>query len=123
MSIQSPFQGDCPLLSTRICVACRLKKAQKDLIRLTCDFQSGEVRLNTGDKRLSGRSCYLCRQKSCVDQALKGLRLKGALEGRKVKGRPAGRSVAFPLPEQLIQLVYRECTDTGKTCQNTQSKE
>ena len=111
------------MLSTRICVACRLKKAQKDLIRLTCDYKSGEVRLNTGDKHLSGRSCYLCRSKACVDQALKGMRLKGALEGRKVKGKPAPRSVAFPLSEQLIQLVYRECTDTAKTCQNTQSKE
>ncbi len=78
------------MLSTRICVACRLKKAQKDLIRLTCDFQTGEVYLNAGDKRLSGRSCYLCRQKTCVDQALKGLRLKGALEGRKVKGSQLG---------------------------------
>lgn len=111
------------MLSTRICVACRLKKAQKDLIRLTCDFKTGEVRLNTGEKDLSGRSCYLCRQKGCVDQALKGTRLKGALEGRKVKGRPAGRSVRFPFSDELIQLVYRECTDTGKTCQNTQSKE
>jgi predicted RNA-binding protein YlxR (DUF448 family) len=111
------------LLSTRICVACRLKKAQKDLIRLTCDYQSGEVRLNTGAKGLSGRSCYICRRKTCVEQALKGTRIKGALEGRKVKGRPAGRSVAFPLSQQLIQLVYRECTDTDKTCQNTQSKE
>ncbi|MBC7999810.1 MAG: YlxR family protein [Leptolyngbya sp.] len=111
------------MLPTRLCVACRSKKEQKDLIRLTYDYRNGEVTLHTGDKHLSGRSCYICRNKTCVDQALKGTRIKGALDGRKVKGRPNTRSVRFPLEPQLIQLVYRECTDTGKTCQNTLSKE
>ncbi|HEY9733680.1 MAG TPA: YlxR family protein [Drouetiella sp.] len=105
---------------TRICVSCRNKKPQIELIRLTVDHLSGDVKLNNGKSPAHGRSAYLCRLKPCVTQALKGGRLKHALEGRKVKGVTNTRSVRLPLEEQLIHDITGMCTDSEKTCQNTE---
>lgn len=111
------------MIPVRVCVACRQKKPQKELIRLTCEAETGRVFLNTGKQKINGRSSYLCRSQACVTQALKGTRLKAALEGRKVKGKPNTRSVRYPLESQIIQLIYSQCTEAEKTCQNTHSKE
>ena len=52
-----------------------------DLIRLTVDFATQRVMVNDKTHRAHGRSAYLCRVKACVNQALKGTRLKFALNG------------------------------------------
>jgi predicted RNA-binding protein YlxR (DUF448 family) len=114
-----PKQGE----HSRICVSCRNKKPQIELIRLTVDSLTGAVKLNNGKPPVHGRSAYLCCLKRCVDQALKGGRLKHALEGRKVKGVTNTRSTRWPLEPQLIHDMTGMCTDSKKTCQNTESKE
>ena len=129
----------------RICVGCRQLKPRAELIRLTVDYRSGEVILNFGNKRVFGRSAYLCRREVCLTKAQKGNRLRQALEGR--RGRPPKRTkqdvndrkqtdirqpgekrasgadlikVRWPLEPQVIKVMTELCTEHGKTCQNTE---
>ena len=92
-------------------------------MRLTVDYQTGSLELNSQEVSLKspvmGRSAYICLSVQCVEQALKGHRLKGALEGRKKKGMPNKRSIQWPLEPQLILVIKGMCTEPGKTCQNT----
>ncbi|MBX9686395.1 MAG: YlxR family protein [Candidatus Obscuribacterales bacterium] len=113
-------------LRLRLCVACRHEYAQSELLRLTFDYKSKSIRLkgeSPQDRLLCGRSAYLCPKLSCVDQCLKGNRLKIALEGRKPKNSGTKRQVAWPLESQLIHTMRSKCTEILETCQNTHSKE
>ena len=111
----------------RICVGCRQKKPRSSLLCLTVDHTSNVVALSGKGSSLKaaihGRSAYICALKSCLDQALKGTRLKAALEGRKIKGNEKKRSISWPLDPQLIHDMSLRCTDTAQTCKNTQEKE
>ena len=49
----------------RRCIACRGTFPQQELIRIV-DTPEG---LRPWEKGLSGRSCYVCRRKECVDTA------------------------------------------------------
>ena len=63
-------------------------------------------------QKVHGRSVYLCRCSECVEQALKGTRLKGALEGgRGRKDRPR-RTVKWPLEPSLIHTLRTSCTES-----------
>jgi len=95
----------------RLCVACRRMKPRTELIRLTADNLTGHVRINHEKPPLMGRSVYLCRSQSCLAQALKGNRLKGALEGRKGKNLANRRTVKWPLEAQLIHDISCQCTE------------
>ncbi|HEY9714309.1 MAG TPA: DUF448 domain-containing protein, partial [Chroococcales cyanobacterium] len=79
--------------------------------------------LNRNGRQAHGRSAYLCPTETCIQQALKGTRLKYALEGRKVKGSENRRVISWPLESQIIQQIYGGHTQAGKTCQNTEGKE
>src|SRR5215471_12710797 len=111
----------------RLCIACRTMRPRSELMRLTVDYQTGSVGLNSQEVSLKspvmGRSAYICFSVQCVEQALKGHRLKGALEGRKKKGTPNKRSIQWPLEPQLIKDMSRLCTERPQTCKNTQRKE
>lgn len=108
-------------------MACRTMRFRPELMRLTVDHASGAVALNPpespGTRAPMGRSAYICISEECLSQALKGHRLKGALEGRKKKGMPNKRSIQWPLEPQLIQDMSRLCTENPQTCKNTQRKE
>lgn len=54
----------------RMCIACREMFPQDGLIRFVRDFESGNVELQT-DKKLFGRSAYICKTESCVALAAK----------------------------------------------------
>ena len=54
----------------RMCIACREMFPQDSLIRFVKDFESGDVEMQT-DKRLFGRSAYICRTKECIALAAK----------------------------------------------------
>lgn len=84
------------------------------------DYEDGEVKLNHSDKRLFGRSAYLCKSEVCLNKLLKGGRLKNALEGRKRKNVDSKRPIKWPLESQLIKALGDLCTEPEKTCQNTQ---
>lgn len=107
----------------RICVACRSIKPRAELIRLTVHAESGTVFIHEDSDKRNGRSAYLCNAEKCVTQALKGTRLKAALEGRKAKNLPNRRSVKWPLEPQLIQWIWERCAEALKTCHNTERKE
>lgn len=110
----------------RLCLVCRQYFAQDQLLRLTAESTSGSVVLNQaqrGTARVCGRSAYVCCSLSCVEAALKGTRLKQALQGRKLKGAPQKRSVAWPLESQLIHTMRTKCTESVESCQNTLRKE
>lgn len=94
-----------------MCVACRKSRPRSDLLRLTVDSQDGVVKLNPGSAKINGRSAYLCPSSNCLNLALKGTRLKYALEGRKVKGSNKQRSISWPLESQLIQVISAGCTE------------
>ncbi|MBY0546077.1 MAG: YlxR family protein, partial [Candidatus Obscuribacterales bacterium] len=96
------------LKHARLCLVCRQYFSQDRLLRLTAESTSGSVVLNQaqrGTARVCGRSAYVCCALSCVEAALKGTRLKQALQGRKLKGAPQKRSVAWPLESQLIHTM------------------
>jgi predicted RNA-binding protein YlxR (DUF448 family) len=95
----------------RMCIACRQKKPRASLLRITVDFKTHNVYLNQGSSSTHGRSCYLCPLQSCLTQALKGTRMKAALEGRKVKGAEKNRTINWPLEPQLIQVISSRCTE------------
>ncbi len=95
----------------RLCVSCRRMKPRTELIRLTADNLTGYVRINHEKPPLMGRSVYLCRSQTCLAQALKGNRLKGALEGRKGKNLANRRTVKWPFETQLIHDISCQCTE------------
>jgi predicted RNA-binding protein YlxR (DUF448 family) len=85
------------------------------MIRLTVDHCSNEVHFNQASValkgKLLGRSAYLCGSQECLAAALKGTRLKYALEGRRAKGVPPKRSIQWPLEPQLMKLIASKCTE------------
>ncbi|HOA34931.1 MAG TPA: YlxR family protein [Bacillota bacterium] len=62
----------------RICVGCRDKKPKRELLRLVRTPES-EVQIDLSGK-MSGRGAYICKQKACLEKALKGKRLEKNLE-------------------------------------------
>ena len=52
----------------RRCIACRESKPQDELMRFTCT--DGVVRADDG-VRSDGRGFYLCRNRDCIDSAIK----------------------------------------------------
>lgn len=110
----------------RMCIACRKHLPPENLLRLTVDFATGQVRLNEASpssSHISGRSAYICCLLNCLEAAMKGTRLKQALQGRKLKGAPEKRQVAWPLESQLIHTLRCKCTEKLESCQNTLRKE
>jgi predicted RNA-binding protein YlxR (DUF448 family) len=95
----------------RLCVVCRNFRPRNELLRLTLETSTGAVKLNCGKEPVHGRSAYLCRSQTCLAQALKGARLKVALEGRKGKNVQNRRTVKWPLEPQLIQQITSQCTE------------
>ena len=60
----------------RSCIACRNKKNQRELIRLTCSDNGIEISMG---KRKEGRGAYLCPIYECWEIGLKKNRLDHAL--------------------------------------------
>ena len=63
-------------IPTRSCVACREKKAKRELIRLV--GKDGVVEIDLRGKK-AGRGVYLCSFSECWESGLKGNRLGHAL--------------------------------------------
>jgi uncharacterized protein len=64
----------------RMCVACRMMKAKKELMRLVVNA-SGEIALDPIGKK-PGRGAYVCRNRSCLSQAIRGHQLDKGLKTR-----------------------------------------
>jgi uncharacterized protein len=62
----------------RMCVGCRAMKPKKALIRVVAPAEGPVSVDRTG--RMQGRGAYLCPDRKCLEQALKGKRLDKALK-------------------------------------------
>ena len=54
-------------------------KPRSEMVKVTKDFQSGEVILNP-DSKTFGRSAYLCYNQNCINLVLKKNKLNKALK-------------------------------------------
>lgn len=65
----------------RRCASCRSIKSKEELVRITKDYKTGEVKINT-DGSIQGRSVYLCKNLQCVEKALKKNKLEVLLKSK-----------------------------------------
>lgn len=86
----------------RTCVACRMVRAKRDLVRVVRLVDGTVVVDPTGKK--SGRGAYLCRQRPCWELALQRGALDRALkQAVPAESREALGTFAAGLPEALAE--------------------
>ncbi|MBX9695099.1 MAG: YlxR family protein [Cyanobacteria bacterium] len=103
--------SNCP---TRICVGCRKMRPRDEMLRLTRDYATGQVVLNTARQGAFGRSAYLCLDSSCFEKCQKKSKLINALSRRP---RKDGKESSLPRPRidpQVIKAISDLCTDSDK---------
>jgi predicted RNA-binding protein YlxR (DUF448 family) len=84
----------------RTCSACRQKRGKRELVRVV-RTPNATVQVDPTGK-LAGRGAYLCRMRSCWEQALSGQRLSAALKTTlSTDDLAALRAFATTLPETL----------------------
>lgn len=88
----------------RTCVGCRQLHPKAMLIRVVCD-PTNQLLVDLQGK-LPGRGAYVCLQRPCVEQALKGTRLPEALR----------RAVAPCSPDELVQAMANKLAEQGMAC-------
>ncbi|HBP38361.1 MAG TPA: DUF448 domain-containing protein [Clostridiales bacterium] len=76
----------------RMCVACRTMKPKRELIRLVAS-QDGEIALDPTGKK-PGRGAYVCRNRHCLGQSIRGRKLDKGLKTR--------------VSEEMIQLLIHQ---------------
>ncbi len=54
----------------RQCISCKTFKDKSDLIRITKEYTTGEIKLNNNSS-IEGRSVYICKNSECVENAFK----------------------------------------------------
>jgi len=77
----------------RMCAICRKSRPKRELLRLVRTPQGEVLYDETGKK--PGRGLYVCPEKSCIEQALKGNRL----------GKNLGLNIDEHIKEQLKDAV------------------
>lgn len=73
----------------RNCVGCQGRFEKKELLRIVKP-KDEDITVDTKGKK-SGRGCYICKKKECLDLAIKGKKIEHALEA--------------PLPEGFYEAV------------------
>lgn len=54
----------------RKCTSCSKAKSRDDLIKITVNKNTNEVKVSP-DSKFVGRSCYVCKDIGCIDNAFK----------------------------------------------------
>ena len=54
----------------RQCVCCRKMNSKENLIRITRDYKTEELKINQLSE-IQGRSVYICKNNECVQNAIK----------------------------------------------------
>ncbi|HZK23851.1 MAG TPA: YlxR family protein [Oscillospiraceae bacterium] len=62
----------------RTCIGCQEQKPKKELVRIV-RTPEGRVELDPTGKK-AGRGTYLCKQKSCLEKAVKAKRIERNLQ-------------------------------------------
>jgi predicted RNA-binding protein YlxR (DUF448 family) len=84
----------------RTCIVCRTVRPRRDLVRVV-RTPEGVVMLDEVGKR-NGRGAYLCRQRSCLEVALKQRHLERALKAPlTAEAESELREYAEELPQSL----------------------
>lgn len=65
-------------LPMRMCIACRVSKPKKELIRIVKN-KEGEISIDTTGK-MPGRGAYICSSVECLEKSYKSKALSRALE-------------------------------------------
>lgn len=65
----------------RQCASCREIKNKEDLIKITKDFKTNEIKINQENK-VQGRSVYLCKNLECIEKAFKKNRIEQLLKSK-----------------------------------------
>lgn len=63
----------------RQCVFCREYKNKDDLIKITKDYKTGEIKINN-NKDITGRSVYICKKEECLINAIKKKKIENSLK-------------------------------------------
>ena len=63
----------------RKCIGCSETKDARDLIKITKDYKTSELIINP-DSYTFGRSVYICKNKQCIELALKKNKLSKFLK-------------------------------------------
>jgi uncharacterized protein len=94
----------------RTCIVCRQERGKRELVRIV-RTPSASVQLDPTGK-LAGRGAYLCRARTCWEQALQGQRLSAALKATvSADDMAALRAFAATLPETLPTTSGRSPTE------------
>ncbi len=80
----------------RMCVACRMMQAKRDLIRLVVD-QAGRVELDPSGKK-PGRGAYVCKNRGCLSKAIKEQHLARGLK------KPVDKEIISQLTAEMEAL-------------------
>lgn len=63
----------------RKCISCKELKNRSEMIKITKDYCSGNVVIESNSK-IFGRSAYLCYNQECIDEAFRKKRINKALK-------------------------------------------
>jgi len=78
----------------RQCIYCRELKSKENLIRITRDYKTKELKINQFSK-YQGRSVYICKNDKCVENALKKKKIEHFL----------GVNLSFQFKEELNAVL------------------
>ncbi len=65
----------------RQCASCRKIKNKEDLIKITKDFKTSDVKVNQENK-VQGRSVYICKNIECIEKAFKKNKIEQLLKSK-----------------------------------------
>ncbi len=63
----------------RQCACCKEYKDKSELIRLTRDFKTNEIKINQNNS-VNGRSVYICKNITCLENTLKKKKIENTLK-------------------------------------------
>ena len=66
------------ILPQRTCIGCNTKKNKNELLRIVKN-KSGEISIDLTGKK-DGRGTYICKNKECLEKAIKNKRMSRAFE-------------------------------------------
>ncbi len=80
----------------RQCAVCKKYKIKSELIRITKDYTSGELKINNNSDTF-GRSVYICKKEDCIDKALKKKKIEYYLKS----------NISDSLKKELYSIVCK----------------
>lgn len=83
----------------RMCVGCRTMKPKRELVRIVCN-KEGAISVDTGGKA-AGRGAYVCREKACLERA--------------IKTRALERAFSHKIDEDVFARLNRFIDDTASS--------